>query len=131
QKFRLFGKKKSQPAQLDPNCPQCNPHLLAALEARRREQLEQQQSMAEKPPLKIHYSTHRPMMKQSDIIPGGVVEDDDDTLSLPAEERLPCDCHKCQQARSERPLTVELLPMDTQLPLQNMMQDAAFMCVLL
>lgn len=126
-KFRLFGKKKSQPVQLDPNCPQCNPHLLAALEAKRREQQAQQQSTADKQLPSVHGSAHR----TATTIPGGVNEDDDDTLSSIAEDRLPCDCRKCQQARSERPLTVELLPMDTQLPLQNMMQDAAFMCALL
>lgn len=160
-KFRLFGKKKSQPHQLDPNCPQCNPQLLVALEQQQRQQqlyLQQQQQMqyhqqlllqqqqqqqqgrGGKPEAGAAGSQAARQARREDSA-GGIVqdydEDDDDddyagaSSSREVVGRVPCGCRKCQQARSERPLTVELLPMDTQVPLQNMMQDAAFMCALL
>ncbi|KAK8770234.1 uncharacterized protein LOC144094332 [Amblyomma americanum] len=153
-KFRLFGKKKSQPAQLDPNCPQCNPHLLVALEQQQRRQqlyLQQQQQLQYHQHLqqqrlaKAEASTaHRqggrgPAVDDS---PGAIVsayeDDDEDDIKVASTSRdggapgpLACSCHRCEQARSERQLTVELLPMDTQVPLQNMMQDAAVLCALL
>ncbi|XP_064487781.1 uncharacterized protein LOC135399977 [Ornithodoros turicata] len=101
-KFRLFGKKKSTP---DPNCPQCNPQLVVAMRAKARQQdlLHQQQQQREA----------------------------NDTTPDLAEDEVPCECPQCQRNRSEQPLTVELLPMDTQVTLQHMMQDAAFMCNLL
>ncbi|XP_075749567.1 uncharacterized protein LOC142814565 isoform X2 [Rhipicephalus microplus] len=170
-KFRLFGKKKSQPAQLDPNCPQCNPHLLVALEQQQRQQqlylqqqqqlqyhqqlqqqrqLQQQQMLAE---AEASRAGRRHARRAMDDSPAAIVEDygddDDDAIRPVASSstsreggasataaaaggaRVGCDCHRCQQARSERQLTVELLPMDTQVPLQNMMQDAAVLCALL
>ncbi|XP_077562455.1 uncharacterized protein LOC144178457 [Haemaphysalis longicornis] len=154
-KFRLFGKKKSQPHQLDPNCPQCNPQLLVALEQQQRQQqlylqqqqmqyhqqllLQQQQGRVGKPEAGAAGSQAARQARREDSA-GAIVqdydEDDDDddagaSSSRDVVGRVPCGCRKCQQARSERPLTVELLPMDTQVPLQNMMQDAAFMCALL
>lgn len=47
-----------------------------------------------------------------------------------------CKCTRCRRQRGEDPLTVELLPMDTQVTLQNSLlqnslQDAGFMCNIL
>nr|XP_050034274.1 uncharacterized protein LOC126530974 [Dermacentor andersoni]XP_054926866.1 uncharacterized protein LOC126530974 [Dermacentor andersoni] len=165
-KFRLFGKKKSQPAQLDPNCPQCNPHLLLALEQQQRQQqlyLQQQQRLQYHHQLQQHQQQmlakaeaiaagRRQGRRAMDDSPGAIVEDygdDDDgdeikvvassstmreggpSASTVGGARVACDCHRCQQERSDRQLTVELLPMDTQVPLQNMMQDAGVLCALL
>ncbi|XP_037572529.1 AF4/FMR2 family member lilli [Dermacentor silvarum] len=165
-KFRLFGKKKSQPAQLDPNCPQCNPHLLVALEQQQRQQQlylqqqqqlqyhhqlqQQQQQMLARAKAEASAAGRGQGRRAMDDSPGAIVEDygdddDDDEIKVVASSstareggaaaaggaRVACDCHRCQQERSERQLTVELLPMDTQVPLQNMMQDAAVFCSLL
>lgn len=123
-KFRLFGKKRSQPAQLDPNCPQCNPQLLAAIQA---SQQKQQQHSPQKHFIQVQESVHKSNIRDE----SSSIEGDEDAIASIPSDRMPCQCRKCHQARAERPLTVELLPMDTQVPLQNMMQDAAFMCALL
>lgn len=116
-----FGKKKKKaPEECLGYCPYCvekNVNINASQSTVETYEEKQREESSRKEPNFIE--PRREIRRREYVDPNGV-----------------CRCTRCRRQRGEDPLTVELLPMDTQVTLQNSLlqnslQDAGFMCCIL